>query len=68
MKTFSVQRLSSQSATLGHLANPADVEKAALDHPDDVHHLPLGSSTAAAKGSARRFFDPTPATSPGTTC
>ena len=27
-------RFSAQSRTLGHLANPKDVEKAALDHPD----------------------------------
>jgi predicted TIM-barrel fold metal-dependent hydrolase len=35
LKTFSVHKgYASQSRTLGHLANPADVEKAALDHPD----------------------------------
>ncbi len=35
LKIFSVHKgYSSQSRTLGHLANPADVEKAALDHPD----------------------------------
>lgn len=35
LKTFSVHKgFSYQSKTLGHLANPADVEKAALDHPD----------------------------------
>ena len=35
LKLFSVHKgFSSQSRTLGHLANPKDVEKAALDHPD----------------------------------
>jgi predicted TIM-barrel fold metal-dependent hydrolase len=35
LKTFSVHKgYASQSRTLGHLANPADVEKAALDNPD----------------------------------
>ena len=35
LKIFSVHKgYASQSRTLGHLANPADVEKAALDHPD----------------------------------
>ena len=35
IKLFSVHKgFSAQSKTLGHLANPKDVEKAALDHPD----------------------------------
>jgi predicted TIM-barrel fold metal-dependent hydrolase len=35
LKVFSVHKgYASQSRTLGHLANPADVEKAALDNPD----------------------------------
>jgi len=35
IKTFSVHKgYSAQSRTLGHLANPADVEKAALENPD----------------------------------
>jgi hypothetical protein len=35
LKVFSVHKgFSAQSAALGHLANPQDVEKAALDHPD----------------------------------
>jgi len=35
MKLMSVHKgYRSQSRTLGHLANPKDVEKAALDHPD----------------------------------
>lgn len=35
LKIFSVHKgYASQSATLGHLAHPADIEKAALDNPD----------------------------------
>jgi hypothetical protein len=35
LKVFSIHKgFSYQSRTLGHLANPADVEKAALDNPD----------------------------------
>ena len=35
LNIFSIHKgFSYQSRTLGHLANPADVEKAALDHPD----------------------------------
>ncbi len=35
MKMFSVHKgYSYQSRTMGHLANPKDVERAALDHPD----------------------------------
>lgn len=35
MKTFSVHKgFSSQSRTLGHMAHPGDIEKAALDNPD----------------------------------
>jgi predicted TIM-barrel fold metal-dependent hydrolase len=35
LRLFSVHKgFSAQSKTLGHLANPKDVEKAALDHPD----------------------------------
>ena len=35
LNLFSVHKgFSAQSKTLGHLANPQDVEKAALDHPD----------------------------------
>ena len=35
LKFFSVHKgFSAQSRTLGHLASPQDVEKAALDHPD----------------------------------
>ena len=56
----------------GHLANPDDVEKAALDHPDltfIIYH-----SALQARPRASRSSRPTassirrPATSPGTTC
>jgi len=51
MKIFSVHKgFSAQSKTLGHLANPKDVEKAALDNPDltfviyhsALQHSPFG--------------------------
>lgn len=51
LKKFSVHKgFSAQSRTLGHLANPKDVEKAALDHPDlsfviyhsALQHAPFG--------------------------
>jgi len=51
MKRFSVHKgFSAQSRTLGHLANPKDVEKAAIDHPDltfiiyhsALQHAPFG--------------------------
>jgi hypothetical protein len=51
LKFFSVHKgFSAQSRTLGHLANPKDVEKAALDHPDltfviyhsALQHAPFG--------------------------
>jgi len=51
LKRFSVHKgFSAQSRTLGHLANPKDVEKAALDHPDltfviyhsALQHAPFG--------------------------
>ncbi|MEX0978758.1 MAG: amidohydrolase family protein, partial [Pirellulales bacterium] len=53
LKLFSVHKgFSAQSRTLGHLANPKDVEKAALDHPDltfviyhsALQHDPFGSA------------------------
>ncbi|HEX3725556.1 MAG TPA: amidohydrolase family protein [Pirellulales bacterium] len=53
LKFFSVHKgFSAQSRTLGHLANPKDVEKAALDHPDltfviyhsALQHSPFGEA------------------------
>ncbi len=55
LKRFSVHKgFSAQSRTLGHLANPKDVEKAALDHPDltfiiyhsALQHAPYGAEKA----------------------
>lgn len=57
MKLFSVHKgFSAQSRTLGHLCNPKDVEKAALDHPDInfvIYHSALQHSP-----SEPEFKDP----------
>lgn len=53
---------SSQSRTLGHLANPADVEKAALDHKDltfIVYHSALKHDPSEPGFKEPGFFDPT---------
>jgi hypothetical protein len=52
----------SQSRTLGHLANPADVEKAALDHPDltfIIYHSALKHGPYEPEFKQDGFFDPT---------
>jgi predicted TIM-barrel fold metal-dependent hydrolase len=63
LKVFSVHKgYASQSRTLGHLANPADVEKAALDHPDltfIVYHSALKHGPEEPQFKAKGFFDPT---------
>jgi predicted TIM-barrel fold metal-dependent hydrolase len=63
MKVFSVHKgYASQSRTLGHLANPADVEKAALDHPDltfIIYHSALKHGPGEPQFHAQGFFDPT---------
>jgi predicted TIM-barrel fold metal-dependent hydrolase len=63
LKTFSVHKgYSSQSRTLGHLANPADVEKAALDHPDltfIIYHSALKHDPSEKEFKDPKFFDPT---------
>ncbi len=60
LKVFSVHKgFSYQSKTLGHFANPADVEKAALDHPDltfVVYHSAL--QHAPAEPDFELSFDP----------
>ena len=65
LKLFSVHKgFSAQSKTLGHLANPKDVEKAALDHPDlnfviyhsAMQHAPFGAEDEAA--SFKEKYDP----------
>ena len=55
MKIFSVHKgYASQSRTLGHLANPADVEKAAPRPPrPDVHHLPLGPEARPGRAAVQ---------------
>jgi predicted TIM-barrel fold metal-dependent hydrolase len=63
LKTFSVHKgYSSQSRTLGHLANPKDVEKAALDHPDltfIIYHSALKCDPSEPEFKEPKFFDPT---------
>jgi predicted TIM-barrel fold metal-dependent hydrolase len=62
LKFFSVHKgYSSQSRTLGHLANPADVEKAALDHPDltfVIYHSALKHDPGEPEFKKPGFFDP----------
>ncbi len=63
LKIFSVHKgYASQSRTLGHLANPADVEKAALDHPDltfIIYHSALKHGPGEPQFKEDGFFDPT---------
>jgi predicted TIM-barrel fold metal-dependent hydrolase len=63
LKRFSVHKgYASQSLTLGHLASPADVEKAALDHPDlsfIIYHSALKHGPGEPQFSRDGFFDPT---------
>lgn len=63
LKLFSVHKgYASQSRTLGHLANPADVEKAALDHPDltfIIYHSALKHDPSEPQFKEPKFFDPT---------
>jgi predicted TIM-barrel fold metal-dependent hydrolase len=61
IKTVSVHKgFSYQSKTLGHYANPADVEKAALDHPDMkfvIYHSAM--QHAPAEPGFDKAYDPT---------
>ncbi len=63
LKLFSVHKgYASQSRTLGHLAHPGDVEKAALDNPDltfVIYHSALKHDPAEPQFKAPGFFDPT---------
>jgi len=63
MKVFSVHKgYASQSRTLGHLAHPGDVEKAARDHPDltfIIYHSALKHGPGEPEFDAKGFFDPT---------
>jgi len=62
LKIFSVHKgYAAQSRTLGHFANPADVEKAALDNPDltfIIYHSALKHDIAEPAFKAPGFFDP----------
>jgi predicted TIM-barrel fold metal-dependent hydrolase len=63
LKLFSVHKgYSSQSRTLGHLAHPGDIEKAALDHPDlsfIIYHSALKHGTWEPEFKDPSYFDPT---------
>jgi predicted TIM-barrel fold metal-dependent hydrolase len=63
LKLFSVHKgYASQSRTLGHLANPADVEKAALDNPDltfIIYHSAIKHGPSEPEFDQEKFFDPT---------
>lgn len=63
LKLFSVHKgYSSQSRRLGHLANPKDVEKAALDNPDlnfIIYHSALKHGTSEENYRELNNYDPT---------
>jgi uncharacterized protein len=63
MKIFSVHKgYSSQSRTLGHLANPKDIEKAALNNPDltfIVYHSALKAGVTEPDWVNLNKYDPT---------
>ncbi len=63
LKVFSVHKgYASQSRTLGHLANPADVEKAANDHPDltfIIYHSAMKHGPGEPQFGEKGYFDPT---------
>jgi len=60
---FSVHKgFASQSRTLGHLAHPGDVEKAAKDHPDltfVIYHSALKHGPHEPEFDDEGFYDPT---------
>src|SRR5262245_3210149 len=62
LRLFSVHKgFASQSRTLGHLAHPGDVEKAALDHPDltfVIYHSAIKHGTNEPQFKEPNFFDP----------
>jgi hypothetical protein len=61
MKIFSVHKgYSYQSRTLGHLANPKDVEKAALNHPDltfIIYHSAIQHGPFEPEFKSPGYFD-----------
>jgi predicted TIM-barrel fold metal-dependent hydrolase len=62
LKFFSIHKgFSYQSRTLGHLANPKDVEKAALDHPDltfVIYHSALQHGPNEPEFKNPDYFNP----------
>jgi predicted TIM-barrel fold metal-dependent hydrolase len=62
LRVFSVHKgYASQSRTLGHLANPRDVEKAARDHADltfIIYHSALKHGPGEPQFNERGFYDP----------
>jgi predicted TIM-barrel fold metal-dependent hydrolase len=62
LRVFSVHKgYASQSRTLGHLANPADVERAARDHPDltfIIYHSAMKHGPGEPQFQERGFFNP----------
>ncbi|MFO0946152.1 MAG: amidohydrolase family protein [Planctomycetota bacterium] len=63
LKTFSVHKgFSAQSRTLGHMAHPGDIEKAAIDHPDltfIVYHSALRHGPSEPEFDNKGMFNPT---------
>jgi predicted TIM-barrel fold metal-dependent hydrolase len=63
MRTFSVHKgYSYQSRTLGHLANPKDVEKAALNNPDlnfIIYHSAIQHGVTEPEYKDPKYADPT---------
>ncbi len=63
VKIVSVHKgFASQSRTFGHLANPKDVEKAALDNPDltfVIYHSAMKHGPHEATFKTEKFYDPT---------
>ncbi|HQR05565.1 MAG TPA: amidohydrolase family protein [Gemmatales bacterium] len=63
MKRFSVHKgYASQSRTLGHLASPADIEKAAKDHPDItfiIYHSAMKHDPGELQFKEKGYYDPT---------
>ena len=62
LKTFSVHKgYASQSRTLGHLAHPGDIEKAALDNPDltfIIYHSAIKHGPSEPEFDDATFFNP----------
>lgn len=62
MKLFSCHKgFSSQSRTLGHMAHPGDVEKAALDNPDltfVIYHSAMKHGPGEPQFDDKGFFNP----------